>query len=262
MLFVTSCNYDNDTIILESFNKFSLYWKHEVFGEEGRRFVFGFTAKYEFNNSYEMKFNTKIDENKIEIFLSDLINEGKCPKFPTIHGIDSMCQPKGTIYIPESILNKGTYDILFITHNFSILSQLIVDDEIITLNVPDNQYLDPYVHKVYPIPKDILWGSIGYNGIENEKFASKFIDDLISIGLQRTTLPDYPYEYFRVDSTGNPCDEYHPPDRYYKALFFKMNNNFTDIYKLAEQYHKQANEEISISVFTGNGEQAHFSSRN
>ncbi len=259
LLFLTSC--DNDTIILESLDEFSLYWEHEVFGEEGRRLEFEFTAKIRFENSYDLKFNTYTDSKTITIVLDDLINEGKCPKFPTDHGIDSLCCPRGGTYILESALSKGTYDFKFITHNFLLLSQLIVDEEVITLQVPENPYLDSYIHKVYPIPKDILWGGVGYRGIDNEKFATKFIEDLISIGLEKTNLPNYPYGYIRVDSTGNPYDDYTPPDRYYKALLFRMNNNFKDIYNLADQHHKQANEEISISVFTGNGEQAHFSSR-
>ena len=61
---IFSCDND-DSLPIPTINGLSLYWDHEVFGDEGRRLRFeGFTTN-EFDNDYDLEFNTSINDKSI-----------------------------------------------------------------------------------------------------------------------------------------------------------------------------------------------------
>ena len=109
ILVIFGCEKDsNNGDSLASIDGLSLYWDHEVFGEEGRRLRFQFSGTKEFENSYELIFKYSINQKVISIRLVDMIDNGKCQAFPTVSGIDSLCTPRGRLSIPDSLLQKGT----------------------------------------------------------------------------------------------------------------------------------------------------------
>jgi hypothetical protein len=232
----------------------SLYWDHEIFGKEGRRIRFEFYGTKQFENSYDLVFNYSINQRDIYISLVDEIDNGKCPRFPTPFGIDSLCTPRGNLYIPDSLLSKGTYTLTLKTPNFNTTSELTVENDSIILNIPSNNHFSCSIHAVYPIPKNLLFGSVVYSGSENTTVAKKFLTDLLGLGLIKTNVPNYPYRHLSVDNEGNVKDSSWPPDNYSLGFIYNTSTDFKEIFNLAKEHFNQAN--INIYLYTSNGDEA------
>jgi hypothetical protein len=225
----------------------TLYWDHDVFDKQGRVLRFEFYGTKDFENSYELVFNYSINQRDILISLVDEIDNGKCPRYPSPFGIDTLCTPRGRINIPDSLISSGTYTLTLKTPNFEVASKLVVEKDSIVLNIPSNNHFSCSIHAVYPIPLNLLFGGIVYSGAQNTNDAKMFINDLVSLGLTKTNVPDYPYRYLSVDKNGNVDDTSWPPDNYSLGLLYTFNNNFKDIFKLAKDYFDKTNL-ISICI--------------
>jgi hypothetical protein len=241
---------------LATMDGLSLYWDHEVFGKEGRRIRFEFYGTKQFENSYDLVFNYSINQRDISISLVDEIDNGRCPKFPSAFGIDSLCAPRGSLYIPDSLLSKGKYTLTLKTPNFNSSSELIVENDSIILNIPSNNHFSCSIHAVYPIPKNLLFGSVVYSGSENTADAKKFLTDLSDNGLIKTNVANYPFRHLSVDNEGYVEDSTWPPDNYSLGFIYSFSNDFKDIFNLAKEHFNQAN--INIYLFTSNGDEARF----
>ena len=204
----------------------SLYWDHEVFGTEGRRIRFEFYGTKQFEDSYELVFKYSINQKNISIILVDEIDNGKCPKVEPGWGNDSLCTASGRMYIPDSLISKGTYNLTLKTSSFETTSELIVGNDSIVLNIPSNKCFSSFIHAVYPIPLNLLFGSVVYSGDENAKDATDFFNGLLSLGLTKTKVPNYLYRHLSVDKDGNAIDSSWPPDNYSLGILFSMDNNF------------------------------------
>jgi hypothetical protein len=252
------CKKDSNTDdSLPFVNGLSLYWDHEVFGDEGRVLRFEFYETKEYGNIYELKFEYSIDHQDILIKLTDKIDKGKCPRFPTAGGIDTLCTPKGLISIPEKLLPKGTYTITLKSSNFEVKSELEVGNEKITLVIPSNEFFASYIKVVYPIPQNLVFGSVVYLGSENTESANYFINDLTTLGLQKTQIPNYPYRHLSVDDNGNTENSHWPADNHSLGFIYKMDNNFKAIFNLAKEHFNKAN--INIYLFSSEGDEARLS---
>jgi hypothetical protein len=232
----------------------SLYWDHEVFGTEGRRIRFEFYGTKQFEDSYELVFKYSINQKNISIILVNEIDNGKCPKVEPGWGNDSLCTASGRMYIPDSLISKGTYNLTLKTSSFETTSELIVGNDSIVLNIPSNKHFSSFIHAVYPIRVNLMFGSIVFSGAQNTNDANMFINDLLSLGLTKTNVPDYPYRYLSVDKNGNVEDSSWPPDNYSLGLLFTFNNNFKDIFNLAKDYFDKTN--LNIYLYSSNGDEA------
>lgn len=257
---IFSCDND-DSLPIPTINGLSLYWDHEVFGDEGRRLRFeGFTTN-EFDNDYDLEFNTSINDKSITTTLVKTIDKGKCQWFPMPSTGDddpNKCNASGGFYLTDKELYNGIYSLTIIMPSFKVTSKLTVTDEMVTLDIPANEHLSSSIKYVYPIPKNILFGSVVYKGSNNTNDANEFLVYLSNLGLIETTVPNYPYRHLAVDETGRITNSNWQDDNYSIGVLYKMNNvDIKTIFEESKKYFDQTN--LNISLFTSNGDEAHFS---
>lgn len=244
----------------DSVEGLTLYWDHEVFGEGGRRLRFEFYETIEFENFFELIFDYKIEGKDIIISLIDKVNTGKCQKFPTPNGVDSLCTPKGGLFIPDNLLSNNTYSLILKTYDFEIKSNLIVDNEKYTLEIPSNEKFSSSINDVYPIPENLLFGSVVFSGTENTQKANDFFEELETIGLKATSVPNYHYRHLRVDNDGKPYDEHWEPDKHSLSFLYKMEIDFEEAFELSKEHFNKTN--LNIYLYSSNGDQARLSKNN
>jgi hypothetical protein len=260
MLSIFGCEND-DKMSLPTINGLSLYWDHEVFGNEGRRLRFeGYTTN-EFDNDYGLEFFTSIKDKSITARLVKSIDKGKCQYFPMpVVGDDdpNKCHASGDFYLSDEELDSGIYSLKIITPSFEVTSELIVTDETVTLRIPVNEYLKSSIKNVYPIPKNILFGSVVYQGSNNTNDVEAFFDNLTNLGLIETTVPNYAYRHLSVDGNGYPLESHWEPDNHSIGFIFKMNNiDFRTIFEESKTYFNQTN--LNLYLYTSNGDQGFMS---
>lgn len=234
----------------------SLYWDHTTFSEQGRVIRFEFYETVKFKNEFKLIFDYKIEGKKITISLIDKINQGECPKFPSPSGVDYfLCTPRGGIRIPDNLLSKGKYSLILKTYHFEVKSDLIIDDTKIVLNIPPNENkFSSYITTVYPVPRNVLFGSVVFSGKENTQQANIFFEELEAIGFSKTTLPNFPYRHLSVNDDGSPINEHWPPDRHSLKLLRNMNNDFKKAFELAKKHFNKS--KLNIYLYSSNGDQA------
>lgn len=256
--FVAGCNKHDFTINSEaSVEGLTMYWDHEVFGEEGRRLRFEFHETMEFENSFELVFEYKIEGKNITIILADKVEKGKCARFPTPNGIDSLCAPKGSFFIPDNLLDEGDYLVTLKTAGFDVISNLTVTGDKYVLQIPANENLSSSRTTVYPIPENLLFGGVVFTGAENTQHAIAFLEELESIGFVKTTVPNYPYRYLSVGEDGKPIDEHWEPDKHNMKLLRQMDSDFEKAFNLAKEHFSKAN--LNIYLYSSNGDEARLS---
>jgi len=257
---IFSCDND-DSLSIPTINGLSLYWDHEVFGDEGRRLRFEVTTTNEFDNDYELEFGTSIVDKSISIRLIKSIDNGKCQYFPKLVNSDddqNKCRASGDFYLLDKNLDNGVYSLKITTPTFEVTSKLTVTDDKVTLEIPTNNYLKGSIENVYPIPPNLLFGSIVYQGSSNTNDAENFLDYLTSLGLIQTTVPNYPYRHLTVDENGQRPITHWKPDNHSIGFLYKMNNkDFKTIFEESKLYFNQYN--LNIYLYTSNGDEGFMS---
>lgn len=259
MLTTLGCEHDDNSI--PKIEGLSFYWDHEVFGYEGRRLRFeGYTTN-KFDNDYDLEFNTLIRDKFITAHLVKSIDKGKCQYFPmpVIGDYDPYkCNASGGFFLSDKELDIGIYSLTIVTPYFEVTSKLIVTDEKVTLEIPENKYINSSIEEVYPLPKNLLFGGIVYQNSNNTNDAEGFLDYLINLGLIKTTLPDYAYRHLNVDENGAPINNDWEPDNHSIGLLYNMNNvDFKTIFEESMKYFNQTN--LNIYLYTSNGDQGFLS---
>jgi hypothetical protein len=248
----------NDSLI--AISGLTLYWDHEVFGKEGRRVRFEFYDVVQHSFDYKLDFRYSLKNNMLDIYLVDTINQGKCAVFPSPDGLDTMCTSRGGFYIPDSLLINGNYRFNLNTRDFKVNCDFNVNDSSYNLIIPDNDNFVSSINLVYPIPKDIVNGSIVFKGSDNIENANKLKEDFLSLGLLETSLPNYPYRHLLVNDDGTPIDDTWPPDNYSFGLVYKSNGiTFKQIVETSEKNYLST--DLNIYLYSGMGDQARFSQR-
>ena len=242
---------------METSKGLGLWWNHQIFSEQGRGFIFGFTEVERSEILYELKFEYQIDNNQkiIEINLIGKIDKGKCPYFPSGGwGVDDgLCSSNGNVFIPENMLNEGKYEFTVKTSNYTVKSEMIFTKDKATLNIPENNYFSSEVKEVLITPTDLLYGGIGFKGEDLLKFAFDFIEDIRYLGLRDTIVTNPPFN-LKVDETGKPQISIWQDDNYSIPFLFSMTAQFSTIFELAKvHFNKSA---INIYLFSSNGDQA------
>ena len=235
----------------------SLWWNHQVFGEQGRGFIFGFSEVERLKNLYELKFEFQVDNNlkSIEISLIDMIDKGKCPYYPmpTIDTDPDLCTSNGSVFIPENMVDEGKYKFTLGTLNYAVHCEIFFTKEKATLNIPYNSFISCDINDVFIAPKNLVHGSIVFAGEQNKTFALGFIDELRSLGLRDTIVINPPL--IKVDEIGNPIIETWPPNNYSIPFLLTMNSDFSTIFELAKNYFSK-NSALNFYLFSTNGDQA------
>lgn len=253
---IFSCDND-DSLSIPTINGLSLYWDYEVFGDEGRRLRFEVTSTNEFDNDYELEFSTSVVDKSITVRLTKSIDNGKCQSFPMPVMGDTdpnKCPASGDFYLSDKELDNGVYSLKIIMPTFEVTSELTVTDD----KIPANKFLNSSIENVYPIPPDLLFGSIVYQGSSNTNDAENFLSYLADLGLNQTTVPNYPYRHLTVDENGQRPISHWEPDNHSIGFLYKMNNtDFKTIFEKSKEYFNQKN--LNIYLYTSNGDQGFMS---
>lgn len=253
------CKKDND-ISVPKIDGLSLYWDHEVFGAPGRRLRFEVSTTNRFDNDYDLEFSTSIESKSVTIKFVKSTDNGKCPFFPMPANVEDprKCNASGGFYLLDKELENGIYSLNIITPTFETASKLVITDEKVTLEIPENEYLKSYIKDVYPIPENLLFGGLTYYGSENTDDANKFLTRLKNLGLTETTVPNYNYRHLYVNESGRPVDTHWEPDNHTITFLYDMNSiRFQEIFEEAKKYFNQAN--LNINLYTSNGDEGHLS---
>ena len=255
-ILITGCRkdeFDKDSLL--GSQGLSVWWDHQIFGEEGRGFKFEFYEVRRFENSWELKFKYTIDKKRktIDIYLIDKVDEGKCPVFPGPYKTDGLCISKGGLFIPENVLNQGMYTFTIRTFDFTVQSHLTVNEGKVTLEIPENNYFSSSVKEVFPTPVNLLYGSVAFTGEENTQFANEFFEKLKSLGLKDTVVSNPPFN-LSVDETGKPVDSHWEPDKHSLSFLYSMNTSFRTIFNASKAYFNKY--DLNIYLFSSNGDQA------
>lgn len=234
----------------------SMYWDHEVFGKEGRRFRFELSGTQQFRNFYELNFGYSIQNNVITVTLDNVTDKGPAQVFPTGNGLDSLDNPRGNFWIPEKLLPIGRYKFVLKLSHQTVEAEMLVDKDSVNLNIPSNSILSSGVTTVFPIPKNILFGGIIYKEGTGNTSADKFFNDLKTLGLTQTSLPDYAYRNLKVDVNGVIPMSTWPPDNVDVGILYTLNKSFLDVFEIAKSNFYENN--IEIALFSSNGDEAHL----
>lgn len=250
ILVLSSCK--KEEVVLKNIDSLTAYWRFNVFGENGRGISLEFYNTETRKREYELNFNWYVSNQDIVIELIGLEDKGECPEFPNT---DGKCISKGQIFIPEQLLPLGDYNLVLKTQKFEVQSMFSFDSAKYTLLIPPNEHFSSSIIEVYPMPKNILHGSIVYTGDGNNKFVRDFIDELNDAGFSNTIVPHFDkIPMSNVDSNGVPKEENWPPDKYSLGFVCSMNNNFRGAYDIAAKYFNAY--DINIYMFSSNGDQA------
>lgn len=257
---IFSCD-NGENLSIPTIDGLSLYWDHEVFGDEGRRLRFEATTTNKFDNEYDLAFSTSVVNMTITVSLIKSIDNGKCPFFPMPTGGDNdpnKCNASGEFYLSDKELDTGVYALKIIMPSFEVTSTLTVSSEKVSLGIPTNSFLESSTETVYPIPPNLLFGTIVYKGSGNTNDAENFLDYLTDLGLNQTTVPDYPYRHLTVDENGQRPVSHWEPDNHSIGFLYKMNTtDFKTIFEKSKEYFYQR--DLDIYLYTSFGDQARLS---
>ncbi|GAB4024360.1 hypothetical protein [Spirosoma gilvum] len=252
---VLGCKEDT-TITAVTNDGLNLYWDHEIFGEEGRRFRFEFSSQKALPEQYNLVFQKTITGNVITVRLVSTVSQGQCQPFP---GDKPGCISKGGFYISEKDLLPGTYTINLITPSFTESGRLIVTPEKAALDLGVNKQFTSSIEEVFPIPRQLLFGSIVYTGSDKTQSAKDLIAYLSTLGVAPTTLPDYPYRHLNIRESPHLGTKDWPVDNHMISLVYSMNRNFKDIIRDLKSYVDQTDKNLSIYLYTSLGGEVRLS---
>ncbi len=257
--FIFGCRNDidpNNKLIAE--NGFSLSWYHGLYATEGRGLLFSFESKTSLKNDYDLEFDYSIKNSVITVRLTKVIDKGGCPQFPG-WGDPDLCTPNGKIYIPERLLPSGKYSLDFIADNIKVTSQLDITDERVSINIPSNPHLSTSINEVYPIPKGLVFGNIVYSESKNEKYMSDLINGLSALGLTPATIANHPYQYLNTERNAHLQKSSWEPDKHSVSILFKTNGvGFKSIFETAKTHFERAENKLTISIMSSNGDQTNM----
>lgn len=258
LLGLFSCDREEPMPKLEGF---SIYWKQEIFGRQGRSYLFSFTATNWMENKYDFIFLPEVKKNEITFILARSVDKGKCPQYPMPSPAPGPplghCQSWGAIEIPEAWLTEQQYRIKVVTPFFTQEAELTIEDGRTTLFISENAHLSSAIQEIYPLPPDLLRGSIVFSGEENKAAALAFKEDLVKLGLKETTLSAD--RYYGIGEDGGPVDSFWEPDNHSLGLLYTLSVDMQQVVEMATEHFESS--ELNIYLYSTNGDEARFSQR-
>nr|WP_319510500.1 hypothetical protein [uncultured Draconibacterium sp.] len=245
----------NDTVV--SVDGLTLYMQHDVFGEGGRRLSLEFSETKQFKTSYSLVFQYKITNDTITIRLLDKVDTEKNKKIKVTYGMpgSSLKTPRGRLALPDNLLSGKDYYFIIETANFKVESKLTIDNDKIVLDIPENKYFSCKKNIVYPIPKNLVFGSVIFYGDKDNECVAKFFKEFEAIGMTNVQVPNYPYNHLSVNDNGKPENQYSPNGQNNIRFLYKMDTSFRKAARLTKKwYRKKLN--IDYHIYSSNGDQA------
>ncbi len=256
-IFMFSCD-RKEELISPQLEGFSLYWDHEVFGSGGRRLRFALYSVKKYDHQFALQFHTSIEGKTIRVVMTDAIDKGKCPYFPMpVIGEDDpeKCHSKGGFSLSDKQLAQGDYTLKIITPEFESTNILKVSEEVVSLEIPSDGFLTSSIKNVYPIPVNILMGTIVYKGAQHTEDVNKFIAHLEKLGLEPAILRENAYRHFTSYEGENYIDRKQwDPDNYSVSFNQKLKQtSFKTVFAEAEKFFTESS--LNTYLYTSNGDE-------
>lgn len=254
--FVFSCEKKDLEINRAGREGFGLYWHHEVFGNS-RHLLLDFTNNEGLRNDYDLHFEYTVKGREINVWLADATDRGACPKYAG-WGDSELCYSNGSVRIPDKELPAGTYTLSVFTNKMRSVSELVVATDKISLHIPPNSPLNSTIKEVYPIPRDILFGDILYDGTQNGKFAQNLIKELTLLGLRPAEIPPHDYRGLNIENKPHLSEETWDDDKHSIRVIFAMTKDFRQVMEVVQKHYELSDRKLKIGLFSSNGDQAYL----
>lgn len=229
----------------------NLYWHHTALPEKGRGLVLSFTSAKAQRDEYEFKFDYKIRGQEILITLQETLHKGKCQEFPGSWGNE--CTSRGDIFISESELSQGQYKFIVEVNDQKVISTFTIDAEKYTLQIPGNGFFNSHITSVYPAPKNLIFGSIGYFGMDNKHLADTLIANFEKLGLTGATIPDHPYSDLGGSSIKHLKTDFWEPNNFSVAILLHLNSaDVRTVFEMVRKYHALTDKKLRIGLYSSN----------
>lgn len=242
---------------LASVEGLNLFLQHDVFWEGKRSLCLEFSETKQYKSNYSLVFRYQIINDTIIIRLIDKIDTTKKKRIKVSYGMhnSSLNIPRGRLAIPDNLLSEIYYYIIVKTADFEVESKLTVGNDKIVLDIPENKYFSCEKNIVYPIPKDLVFGSVIFYGDKENECVAKFFKEFEAVGLTNVKIPNYPYNHLLVNENGRRVNEYLPNGQNNIKFLYKMDTSFRKVARLAKKwYRKKLN--IDYYIYSSNGDQA------
>lgn len=241
-------------------NKISSWWNFSYLSNQGRGLHFSFYDDVKRANEFDLIFEWSIMGQNIIVELVNLKDKGPCPVFPSPDpNPDKRCTSDGSIFIPEDKIPPGDYNFIIKSEALNVVSRLNFDGIKYTFIIPDTNLFSVHKKEIYPMPKNILMGSVVYEGEENTQIAKDFINELNSLGFANTIVPNFDkIPLFGVDSLGIPKSEHWQDIHFSRNFVCTMSDNFKMAFDLGLKYY-HANPKINIYLSSSHDELARLS---
>ena len=249
--FTISCKDRDPGLRLIENTGLDLYWHHTAGLDKGRYLLFSFMSAKAQQDQFEFKFDYKIQGRDILIQLRETVSKGKCQEFPGPWGNE--CTSRGDVFIRESELLQGQYNFILEVDDRKVSSILNFDGEKYTLKIPANDFLSSQISTVYPTPKNLIFGSIGYFQSTDAHLADSLIADLEKLGLKKADIPDYPYRDLGPDGIEHLKTHFWEPNNYSISLLFDLNtSDVKTVFENVRKYYNLTGKKLRISLFCSN----------
>ncbi|HMP29047.1 MAG TPA: hypothetical protein PKD85_05580, partial [Saprospiraceae bacterium] len=203
-LLFTNCSREVPEIM--EIKKISTYWHFGFSEDNDRGLLFAFYDDIKRPNKLDLKFKWHITGQNILIELVDFEDKGLCPIFPSpFPNLEKNCTSDGSIFIPEDMIPTGSYKFNIKAESVNISLDFNFDGIKYSFIIPNETQFSITKKEIYPMPKNILFGSVVYEGEESTAAAQGFKNDLNNLGFMDIIVPNFdkiPVIY--VDSVGNP----------------------------------------------------------
>jgi hypothetical protein len=113
--------------------------------------------------------------------------------------------------------------------------------------------LNGNITTVYPAPKNLIFGSIGYLGAENAQLADTLIANLEKLGLTAATIPDHPYRDLGGSTIKHLKTEFWEPNNYSVLLLFQLNSSdVRTVFEMVRKYYDLTGKKMRIGLYCSN----------
>jgi hypothetical protein len=178
------------------------------------------------NQCYDHLSNTfNISTNNITIGFSSIYVPSICATQPG---------PAKTI-IPIGTLSDGTYNLTIKIGGNKTTGKLNVTTGQYKITIDTSDRIKISSPVLYRVPKNTIWGGIGYQTKQSDSLVQSFIDSLKFYGAVSQTLQVGTYGHFVIDSTGQIIRKNHGY-YFYRPFIFNYSNNISILTRLVNDY--------------------------
>ena len=147
-------------------------------------------------------------------------------------------------------LSNGTYQLNFRKEGVKYSGELIVSYDNYTINFPANPTLNFINSPLNKIPKNTIWGFVGYFREETLPLVQSFFTALMELGAtKRTFTPGYYTGGFKINKNGDFVFWGRTGFCFVEPFIFHFAGDITDLDELFRQWHYKYGEHLNIIIY-------------